>query len=98
MTTPIPAQEPLFEVDVELLQRLMKRTKTGAEISGRQLADKAAIATGTISNLTTGVRSKVTGPTAAAICDVIGVELLILCTPVNRLERPSERVAELSAA
>ena len=73
MTTPIPAQEPLFEVDAELLERLMKRTKTGAPITGRELAAKAGIASGTISNLLTGVRSRVTGPTVASICDVIGV-------------------------
>lgn len=98
MTTPIPTQEPLFEVDVELLERLMKRTKTGASITGRELTAKAGIASGTISNLLTGGRRRVTGPTVAAICDVIGVELLILCTPAERLEPASERLAELSAA
>lgn len=98
MTTPIPAQEPLFEVDAELLERLMKRTKTGAPITGRELAAKAGIASGTISNLLTGVRSRVTGPTVASICDVIGVELLILGTPVERLEPATERLSELSAA
>lgn len=98
MTPSIPAQDPLFEVDVELLERLMKRTKTGAEITGRQLAAQAGIASGTISNLLTGVRSRVTGPTVASICDVIGVELLVLGTPVERLEPATERLAELSAA
>lgn len=98
MTTPIPAQEPLFEVDRELLERLMKRTKTGAKISGRELAAEAGIASGTISNLLTGTRTNVYGITAAAICDVIGVELLVLCTPVERLEPATERLAELSAA
>lgn len=98
MTTPIPAQEPLFEVDRELLERLMKRTKTGAEISGRELAAKAGIASGTISNLLTGVRSRVTGSTVASICDVIGVELLILGTPVERLESAAERLIETTAA
>ncbi|MFF7130322.1 helix-turn-helix domain-containing protein [Streptomyces sp. NPDC008240] len=98
MTTPIPAQEPLFEVDRELLERLMKRTKTGAEISGRELAAKAGIASGTISNLLTGVRSRVTASTVASICDVIGVELLVLGTPVERLEPAAERLTELTAA
>jgi Helix-turn-helix. len=98
VTTPIPAQEPLFEIDRDLLERLMKRTKTGAEISGRELAAKAGIASGTISNLLTGSRSRVTGSTVASICDVIGVELFILCTPVERLEPATERLAELSAA
>jgi transcriptional regulator with XRE-family HTH domain len=98
VTTPLPTQEPLFEVDRELLERLMKRTKSGAEISGRELAAKAGIASGTISNLLNGVRSRVYGSTAAAICDVIGVELLVLCPPVNRLESATERLAEMTAA
>lgn len=93
-----PAQEPLFEVDVELLERLMRRTKTGAPIKGRELTTKARIAHGTISNLLNGVRENVYGSTAAAICDVIGVEILVLCTPVERLERTAERLTELSAA
>jgi len=98
VTTPLPAQEPLFEVDRALLERLMKRTKTGAEITGRELAAKAGIASGTISNLLTGTRSRVTSSTAAAICDVIGVELLILGTPVDRLEPAAPRLAEMVAA
>jgi transcriptional regulator with XRE-family HTH domain len=85
-------------VDRELLERLMKRTKTGAEISGRELAAKAGIATGTISNILSGTRKRVFGSTAAAICDVIGVELLILGTPVERLESAAERLSELAAA
>lgn len=101
MSAPIPAQpaqEPLFEVDIELLERLMKRTKTGAPIKGRELTTKAGIAHGTISNLLNGVRENVYGSTAAAICDVIGVELLVLCTPVERLEPAVARLGELVAA
>ncbi|MDX5568438.1 hypothetical protein PYK79_41285, partial [Streptomyces sp. ID05-04B] len=93
-----PAQEPLFEVDRDLLERLMKRTKTGAKISGRELTAQAKIASGTISNILTGTRTNVFGITAAAICDVVGVELLVLCTPVERLEPASQRLEELSAA
>lgn len=98
MTTPLPAQEPLFEIDVELLERLMKRTKTGAEIRGRELAAKAGIATGTISNLLTGDRRRLQGATLVSICDVLGVELLILGTPVDRLNSAAGRLAEMSAA
>jgi transcriptional regulator with XRE-family HTH domain len=97
VTTPLPAQEPLFEIDTELLERLMKRTKTGADISGRELAAKAGIATGTISNLLTGTRSRVTGSTVAAICDVIGVELLILGIPVDRLNSTEDALTTLVA-
>ena len=103
MTTPTPipaqpAQEPLFEVDVELLERLMKRTKTGASLKGRELTAKAGIAHGTISNLLNGVRDNVQGSTAVAICDAIGVELLVLCIPVERLEPAAARLAEMAAA
>jgi transcriptional regulator with XRE-family HTH domain len=76
----------------------MKRTKTGTALSGRELAAQAGIAHGTISNILTGARKNFTGSTVAAICDVIGVELLVLGTPVERLEPASERIAELSAA
>jgi DNA-binding Xre family transcriptional regulator len=93
-----PAQEPLFEVDADLLERLMKRTKTGADISGRELTRLAGIASGTISNVLTGERPRLQGSTVAAICDVLGVELLVLCTPVQRLEPASARLTELSAA
>ena len=98
MTTPLPAQEPLFEIDAELLERLMKRTKTGAEISGRELTAKAGIATGTISNVLTGTRPRLRGSVVAAICDVIGVELLVLGTPVDRLNPAVERLSELAVA
>lgn len=101
MTTSIPAQpaqDLLFVVDAELLERLMKRTKTGAEISGRELTRLAGIASGTISNVLTGGRPRLQGATVAPICDVLGVELLVLCTPVERLEPAAARLAELSAA
>jgi transcriptional regulator with XRE-family HTH domain len=98
VTTPLQAQEPLFEIDRELLERLMKRTKTGAEISGRELAAKAGIASGTISNILTGVRRRYTGSTLVRICDVIGVELLVLGTPVDRLEPAASRLTEMTAA
>lgn len=93
-----PAQDLLFYVDADLLERLMKRTKTGAEITGRELCAKAGIASGTISNILTGARRRLEGSTVVSICDVLGVELLVLGTPVERLEPAAERLAELSAA
>jgi hypothetical protein len=93
-----PAQDLLFHVDAELLKRLMKRTKSGAEITGRELAAEAGIASGTISNVLTGARPRLRGYTVAPICDVLGVELLVLCTPVERLEPATQRLEELSAA
>lgn len=92
------AQDLLFEVDADLLERLMQRTKTGAEISGRELADLARIASGTISNVLTGTRPRLRGATVGPICDVLGVELLVLCTPVERLEPAVKRLTELGTA
>jgi hypothetical protein len=93
-----PAQDLLFVVDAELLERLMKRTKTGAAVTGRELTRLAGVASGTISNVLTGTRPRLEGNTVAPICDVLGVELLVLCTPVERLEPATERLAALSAA
>lgn len=85
MTTPAHKPEPLFEVDRDLLKRLMKRTKTGSEMSIRDLADAAGIAHGTVGNILSGETERVYGSTAEAICHAIGVELLVLCQPVFRL-------------
>lgn len=85
MTTPVAKQEPLFEVDRELLKRLMKRTKTGSEVSIRELADAAGLAHGTVGNILSGETDKVYASTAEAICHAIGVELLVLCPPAFRL-------------
>jgi DNA-binding Xre family transcriptional regulator len=82
---PATKPEPLFEVDRDLLKRLMKRTKTGSEMSIRDLAEAAGVAHGTVGNILSGETEKVYGSTAEALCHAIGVELLILCTPVFRL-------------
>ncbi|MDT0387881.1 helix-turn-helix domain-containing protein [Streptomyces dubilierae] len=91
MTTPVPKPEPLFEVDRDLLKRLMKRTKTGSEMSIRDLAEAAGIAHGTVGNILSGETSKVYASTAEAISHAIGVELLVLCTPVYRLSVVRQR-------
>lgn len=85
MTTPAQKPEPLFEVDRDLLKRLMKRTKTGSEMSIRDLADAAGVAHGTVGNILSGETEKVFASTAEAICHAIGVELLVLCPPAFRL-------------
>lgn len=82
---PAPRPEPLFEVDRDLLVRLMGRTKTGADVTGRELAEAAGLAHGTVGDILTGRSPRVRCSTAEALCDAIGVELLVLCTPVLRL-------------
>lgn len=86
MTTPAQAKpEPLFEIDRDLLKRLMKRTKTGSEMSIRDLAEAAGLAHGTVGNILSGDTKYVRGSTAEALTHAIGVELLILCTPALRI-------------
>jgi transcriptional regulator with XRE-family HTH domain len=85
VTEPAQKPEPLFEVDRDLLKRLMKRTKTGSEMSIRELAEAAGVAHGTVGNILSGETEKVYASTAEAISHAIGVELLVLCTPVFRL-------------
>ncbi|MDX3398387.1 helix-turn-helix domain-containing protein [Streptomyces ardesiacus] len=85
MSTPTQKPEPLFEVDRDLLKRLMRRTKTGSELTGRGLAEAAGLAHGTVGNILSGETEQVFASTAEAICHAIGVELLVLCTPVFRL-------------
>lgn len=84
-------REPLFEVDRELLERLMKRIKTGEAVSVRDLAELADLAHGTVGNLLTGETEKVYGSTANALCEAIGVELLVLFTPVYRYSRARQQ-------
>lgn len=85
LSTPTQKPEPLFEVDRDLLKRLMRRTKTGSELTGRGLAEAAGLAHGTVGNILSGETEQVFASTAEAICHAIGVELLVLCTPVFRL-------------
>ncbi|MFF4552783.1 helix-turn-helix domain-containing protein [Streptomyces sp. NPDC001422] len=63
----------------------MQRTKTGSDVNGRKLAETAGLAHGTVGDILTGETKRVRCSTAAALCDAIGVELLVLCTPVLRL-------------
>lgn len=86
--TPIP----LFRlVDRDLLAKLMERTGTGAAVTGRELAAKAAVPRSTIGNLLTGEQESVFYPTACEIASAIGVDVLILFTPTGRATRHSGR-------
>ncbi|MBH1932924.1 helix-turn-helix transcriptional regulator [Streptomyces sp. AV19] len=85
-------RDPLFLLwDRDLLLRLMKRTGSGHKVTVRELAERSGVAVGTVGDLASGARSSVTATTAQAICQGIGVDLLILFTPIGR-SVPSSRV------
>ncbi|WP_147981934.1 hypothetical protein [Streptomyces sp. MS191] len=92
MATPDSTQFSLYKLlDRHLMERLMKRTGTGAAVTIRGLADLVGVPHGTIGNLLTGEQESVIEPTANAICGVIGVDLLILFAPHGRSTRHTGR-------
>jgi transcriptional regulator with XRE-family HTH domain len=78
-----PAQRYLL-VNPLKMASLMERTGTGKEISGRELAVCVGVSHGTIQNLLKGITRTTTGRVAERICQVIGVDLLILWAPTGR--------------
>lgn len=83
-------------VDADLLRTLMQRTGDGRKITTRELADRASVALGTVSNLLTGVQNIVRAEAAQAIADAIGVGVLILFAP-PRGAHAVARIVELVA-
>lgn len=81
-----PAQAPPLQqlLDRDLLLRLMKRTGQGDAVDVRKLASRAGLARGTVGDLVSGARSRVTYETAAAVCAAIGVDMDILFATVGR--------------
>lgn len=81
-----PAQAPPLQqlLDRDLLLRLMKRTGQGDSVDVRKLASRAGLARGTVGDLVSGARSRVTYETAAAVCAAIGVDMDILFATVGR--------------
>lgn len=71
-------------ISITLLELLMERTGTGASVSIRELAERAAVPHGTIGNLLTGEQEGVLPEAAERIAAAIGVDLLILWVPVER--------------
>lgn len=63
---------------------VMERTGTGAEISGRALADAVGIPHGTVDALLSGKTKTQPSSVAHRICRVVGVDLLILWAPTGR--------------
>ncbi|MFD5632405.1 helix-turn-helix domain-containing protein [Streptomyces sp. NPDC127072] len=104
MDVTTPAQAPPLQqlLDRDLLLRLMKRTGQGDAVDVRKLARRAGIARGTVGDLVSGARSRVTYDSASAISAAIGVDLEILFASVGRSlafipEQPSEQPIAVSA-
>jgi transcriptional regulator with XRE-family HTH domain len=94
-----PAQRYLL-VKPARLALLMERTGTGTEISGRELAVRVGVSHGTIQNLLNGTTKTTSGRVAERICQVIGVDLLILWAPTGRsvpAGEPSENKTQAAA-
>lgn len=92
----IPEAPKYRLVSAELLRMLMRRTGTGAAITGRRLARDVGIAHGIIGELLTGARDTVSATTAQAVAQRIGVDLLILFVPAERADSstPSLRLTD----
>lgn len=73
-------------VDRDLLARLMQRTSAGDALSGRQLAADIRVPHQTIAFLLNGDRSTVAMETAHAICNRLGVGVLVLFAPPAHAE------------
>ncbi|MEU4205626.1 hypothetical protein AB0F64_37640 [Streptomyces sp. NPDC026294] len=88
-TTPqevdMTSRDPLYRLlDADLLRRLMQRTGSGQRITVRELAMRSGCARGTVGNLLSGAQACIPGPTAHTLCHTIGVDVLVLFTPVGR--------------
>lgn len=76
---------PLYKlIDPDLLRTLMRRTGTGASVSVRELSALTRIPRSTIGALLTSVQQSVPEAAAHAIADAIGVDTLVLFTPIGR--------------
>ncbi|MGW3570181.1 helix-turn-helix domain-containing protein [Streptomyces sp. NPDC000941] len=86
-------------LEPDLMQRLMRRTGTGAKITIRELAEAVGVPHGTIGNLLTGEQESVPSDIAHRITRKIGVDVLILFAPAGRSsgERSPMRVTTVPA-
>lgn len=86
---------PMYRlVNIELFKQLMQRTGTGGPVTYRQLAAAAGVPLGTVGNLLSGTQEKVPEPTATALAQRVGVDLLVAFAPVCR---SNSTVAEYAA-
>lgn len=84
-------------VDRDLLATLMRRTSAGDSLSGRQLAADIGVPHQTISFLLSGARATVAMETAHAICNRLGVGVLVLFAPPAHAEQHPALIGAVSA-
>jgi hypothetical protein len=84
--------------DPDLLRRLMRRTGDGTRTTVRELAKLAAVHHSIVGKLVAGDQETTTAEVAAAISGRIGVDLLVLWTPVERTAASAEQPAERQEA
>jgi transcriptional regulator with XRE-family HTH domain len=81
----VTPRTPMYRlVRIELFRELMQRTGTGGPVTIRQLAAAAGVPHGTVGNLLTGEQETVPEPTAIALAQRVGVDLLVVFEPVCR--------------
>jgi transcriptional regulator with XRE-family HTH domain len=78
----------------QLLRELMKHTGDGTRTTVRELADVAGVHHSFIGKLLAGDQETVTIGVAAAISGRIGVDLLILWSPVERADTAARPALE----
>ncbi|MCX5587613.1 XRE family transcriptional regulator [Streptomyces erythrochromogenes] len=77
--------EPVYQlVNRDLLKTLMSRTGSGQSVTIRELAQRAGCSSTVVGALVSGAKQCVVASTAHGIARVIGVDTLILFTPVGR--------------
>jgi transcriptional regulator with XRE-family HTH domain len=92
-----PGTPMYWLVSGDLLRTLMERTGTGASISIRELADKIGVPKSTIGALLTGDQLSVPADIAYDIAAAIGVDVLILWSPVGRAASSVDKVQAVLA-
>jgi hypothetical protein len=85
-------------VSIDLLRQLMQRTGDGASVSVRQLATAARVHRNTVGNLLNGDQETVPEPSAHAIAQRLGVDLLVVFEPVCRSTTTVAEYAALTRA
>lgn len=84
-------------VDRDLLATLMQRTSAGDSVSGRQLARDIGVPHQTVAFLLNGRSPTVAMETAHAICNRLGVGVLVLFAPPAHAETRPALLGAVSA-
>lgn len=84
-------------VNIELFRQLMQRTGDGAPVSFRELATDAGVHRNTVNNLLNGDQETIPEPSAHALAQRLGVDLLVVFEPVCRSTTSVQEYAAVTA-